>query len=475
MRKRAVCCNFNEPPFVLRAFLIIISALLISLPLSGQETTQRIPEKTRILFLLDGSGSMLASWGNTNRITMAKEILSDLVDSLRDDRNLELALRVYGHRYGRELQNCTDSKLEIPFAARNHDQIISRLATIQPKGTTPIAYSLQESANDFPLSDGFRNIIIIITDGIESCDGDPCAISRELQRKGIFLRPFIIGIGMDETYSDAFECVGSYYDAHDVEQFRIALSKAIETSLMTATVSVDIQDENGRSNQTNINVSFINAVTNNSDFDFIHYRDIRGMPDSVELDPVVPYHVRINTLPPVTKRYQQFAPGKHTVVTVQAPRGTLNIRQDGAGVYGPGLKAIIRTGGNPDWFHAQDVNSKQEYLSGTYDIEFLTLPRTIVSSVKVDTDKEKTVEIASPGIVNMDHAAGGYGSIYVLKSDGSLAWVCDINHSGQRMAIALQPGTYRVVFRARMAPGSKYTSVKNITVKEGQSSLIKLF
>ncbi|MCA6073374.1 vWA domain-containing protein [Fulvivirga sedimenti] len=458
----------------MRSFLGLILILALGLPVSGQ-VTQQIPEKTRILFLLDGSGSMLASWGNTNRITMAKEILSDLVDSLRADRNLELALRVYGHRFARDVQNCTDSKLEIPFSSGNHDRIISRLATIQPKGTTPIAYSLEQSANDFPQSDGFRNIIIIITDGIESCDGDPCRISKELQRKGIFLRPFIIGIGMDETYSDAFECVGSYYDAHDVEQFRVALSRAIETSLKTSTVSVDIQDENGRSNQTNINVSFINAVTNNSDFDFIHYRDDRGRPDSVELDPVVPYHIRVNTVPPVIKGYQQFTPGAHTVVAIQAPRGTLNLRQDGAGVYGPGLKAIIRIPGRENWFHAQDINSRQEYLSGNYDIEFLTLPRTMVRNVEITTGLEKTVEIASPGIVNMDHAAGGFGSVYVLQNDGSLTWVCDINHSGQRMAIALQPGQYRIVFRARMAPGSKYTSVKNITVKEGQSSLIKLF
>ena len=451
--------------------------ILILLPVFGfaQDRNQTVPDKTRILFLLDGSGSMLASWGETNRIGVAKDILSDLVDSLRADRNLELALRVYGHRYAREAQNCTDSRLEIPFAAGNHDRIISRLATIQPKGTTPIAYSLEQSGGDFPASDGYRNIIIIITDGIESCDGDPCAVSRELQRKGIFLRPFVIGIGMDDAYSAAFGWVGSYYDASDVNQFRKALSVAIETSLKKATVSVDIKDENGRSSQTNINVSFINAVTGKSEFDFIHYRDRNGRPDSVELDPVVPYHVRVNTLPPVTRRFQQFPPGRHTVVDVEAPRGTMKVLQDGAGAYGPGLKVIVRRSDGNNWFHAQDINSSQEYLSGTYDLEFLTLPPVQKRGVQVETDQITSVDIPSPGIVNMDHAAGGFGSIYVLLDDGSQEWVCDINHSGQRMTIALQPGRYRVVFRARMAPGSKYTSVKEIRVNAGQSSLVRLF
>ncbi len=452
--------------------------ILCFLPLSAviaQERYQQIPEKTRILLLLDGSGSMLASWEDTNRITIAKNILSDLVDSLRNDRSLELALRVYGHRFARSAQNCTDSKLEIPFAANNHDQIISRLANIQPKGTTPIAYSLEQSANDFPVSDGYRNIIILITDGIESCDGDPCRISRELQQKGIFLRPFVIGIGMDQSFSEAFECVGSYYDASDVGQFRFALSQAVETSLLTSTVSVDIQDENGRSNQSNINVSFINAITGQSEFDFIHYRYPNGQPDSVELDPVVPYHVRVNTLPPVTKRSQQFPPGRHTVVEVEAPRGTLTLRQDGAGSYGPGLKVLVRRSDRQNWFHAQDINASQAYLRGTYDVEFLTLPKVVRRDVMVNTDKETIVEIPSPGIVNMDHAAGGFGSIYVLDENNIPEWVCDINHSGQRMAIALQPGKYRIAFRARMAPGSKYTSVKEFEVLAGQSSLIKLF
>ena len=280
---------------------------------------------------------------------------------------------------------------------------------------------------------------------------------------------------MDENFNEAFGCIGTYYDAHDVQGFRTALSRAIETSLKKATVSVDIQDENGRSNQSNINVSFINAVTGQSDFDFIHYRDNAGRPDSVELDPVTPYHVRVNTLPPVTQRNIQFPPGKHTEVEIRAPRGSLSVRQDGAGAYGPGLKVIITTKDKPGWFHAQDINSIQEYLTGSYSLEFLTLPRVVVENVTIETGKERRIEIPSPGIVNMDHSAGGFGSIYQLDANGSQSWVCDISHNGQRMSLALQPGNYRVVFRARMAPGSKYTSVKTIVVKEGQSSLVKLF
>ena len=458
-----------------KIFSILIFSVLLAPSLLHSQDTQDLPSKTRILFLLDGSGSMLASWESTNRISIAKELLASLVDSLRVNQDLQLALRVYGHRYSRQAQNCRDSHLEIPFSPGNHAQIIQRLTTIEPKGTTPIAYSLEQAANDFPDATGYRNIIIMITDGIESCDGDPCQVSLALQRNGVFLRPFIIGVGLDTEIGKAFECIGTYYDAHDVGGFREALSVAIETSLSQATVSVDIRDEQNASSQTDINVSFINAVTGEADFNFIHYRDTNGRPDSVTLDPVVPYHVQVNTFPPVTLRNQLFPPGRHTLVKIEAPRGALRITQDGAGVYGPGLRAIVTREDRPSWYNAQGLNIPQEYLTGNYEVEVLTVPRVKITNVRISTGEETLLDIPSPGIVNLDHSAGGYGSIYVLSETGRQTWVQDLNHQGSRISVALQPGAYRIVFRAKNAPGSKYTSVKEFTVNEGQSSVIKLF
>ena len=96
--------------------ILIIAFTLVSLIIHAQKTQQSLPEKTRILFLLDGSGSMLAKWENTYRIVVAKKLLTDFVDSLRSDQNLELALRIYGHQYDRRLRRCDDTKLEAPFA-----------------------------------------------------------------------------------------------------------------------------------------------------------------------------------------------------------------------------------------------------------------------------------------------------------------------------------------------------------------------
>jgi Ca-activated chloride channel family protein len=92
---------------------------------------------------------------------VAKTLLSNLVDSLKVNPKLELALRAYGHLYSKGAQNCQDTKLEVGFGIKNHDRIIKELQSISPKGTTPIAYSLEQAANDFPAGNA-RNIVIII-------------------------------------------------------------------------------------------------------------------------------------------------------------------------------------------------------------------------------------------------------------------------------------------------------------------------
>src|SRR5690606_32851034 len=101
--------------------------------------------------------------------------------------------RAYGHQKKYPPQDCDDTKLEVPFSRDNSHMIKSRINILQPKGTTPIAMSLEACAKDFPDNKG-RNIVILITDGKEECGGDPCAISQALQSKNIIVKPFIVGV-----------------------------------------------------------------------------------------------------------------------------------------------------------------------------------------------------------------------------------------------------------------------------------------
>ncbi|MEM9296858.1 MAG: VWA domain-containing protein [Bacteroidota bacterium] len=439
----------------------------------SQEIEQKLPDKTRILFLLDGSGSMLASWGKYSRIEVAKELLTDLIDSLKIDPKLQLGLRVYGHIYSRQAQNCKDTRLEVGFATNNHQRIIDELTSITPKGTTPIAYSLEQAANDFPLATGYRNIVIIITDGIESCDGDPCSVSLSLQRKNIFLKPFIIGIGMTTDYRNEFKCIGEFYDAKDQGSFQQALQKAIVTSLEPTSVSIELLDDRDLPTESNINVSFINNFTKVPVFDFVHYRDSQGRPDSVDIDPVLTYDIIANTLPPVIKRNVRIRPGEHNVIKFNTPRGTLQLSQKGSSSYPNGVRVIIKDL-KGKVINVQPMNSSEQYIAGEFQIETLTLPRKFFKVVVKPRQTEK-VTLPAPGIVNIYNISNGYGSMYEINSEGRQTWIYDLDHNQSRIALAVQPGNYKIVFRVDGAPGSKYTSTKRITVKEGLSQVVRMF
>lgn len=441
----------------------------------GQKVEQSIPEKTRVLFLFDASGSMLAPWENTLRIHAAKKILSDLVDSLKVNEKVELALRAYGHQSPAKEQNCKDTKLEIGFSKGNHDAIINRLKYIYPKGNTPIAYSLSQSANDFPRDDSYRNIIIIITDGIESCDGNPCAVSLELQKKDIFLKPFIIGLGMEEQFAQEFECMGRYFNAKNINAFRTVLNGILAQSLNKTTASVELLDQNGKPNETNVNVSFINDFTGSSEFDFIHYRDRNGQPDTVEVDPVLTYNIQVNTIPPVVKNDVFLKGGTHNVIKIKSPQGTLKISQANSFEYSKPIEALVRQAGRNEIIHTQDVESNESYLIGNYNLEVLTLPRTYINNVEIKQGETKEVSIAAPGRLNLIFSSKGIGSLYVIDDEGRQKWIKNIDSSGAQSSFGIQPGNYKYVFRSDKAMGSKYTQIKEFTVKSGTTANIRIF
>jgi Ca-activated chloride channel family protein len=185
----------------------------------------------RILFIFDDSYSMYANWNSNIKIEVAKKVMGDFLDSLKNTPNLQLALRCYGHTtFFKPERNCKDTKLEVPFAdaKTNSIKIKQRIQKLEPLGTTPIAYSIGESANDFPECGNCRNIVILITDGIEECGGNPCAVSAELQRKKIFIRPFVIGVGLDAKFAEAFSCVCKYYEVSNEDNFKEVLKLVIK-------------------------------------------------------------------------------------------------------------------------------------------------------------------------------------------------------------------------------------------------------
>lgn len=454
---------------------IVLSCFLI-LSTCYTSSAQQTRPLTRIEFVFDASFSMFGQWQSGMKMDIAKKMLSDFLDSIKGAPNLEIAFRCYGHQVPlRPERSCTDTKLEVPFSANlsgNVTAIKNRLKSIVPKGTTPIAYTLEQCGNDFPTTSNanLRNIIILITDGIEECDGDPCAVSLALQKKGIVLKPFVIGIGLDQSYLNSFGCIGKFYDASSESSFKNILNIVISQALNNTTAQVNLNDQIGRPSETDVNLTFYDEQTGIIRYNYMHTINNKGVPDTIVIDPIGTYKMVVHTIPPVEKTGIELIPGKHNIIAVDAPQGYINLKM--AGTMPPAC--IVRKKDEMQTLHVQQFNSTEKYIVGKYDLEILTLPRIKVSKVDVAQSKTTTIEIPQSGNATIVKPSEGPGSLYV-EENNKLVWVCNLNSNLLQETLILQPGKYRVEYRPKNAKESIYTIEKKFKVDSGISTPVKLY
>jgi Ca-activated chloride channel family protein len=429
---------------------------------------------TRILFVFDGSKSMFARWESGQKIDVAQRLMTTMLDSLRqvENANFELALRVYGHQKPVPPQDCNDTKLEVAFDKNNFGRIKSTLRSIRPKGTTPIARSLSRAAYDFPACTNCRNIIILITDGVEACDEDPCAASRQLQKKGIALKPFVIGIGLDPNFRESLQCVGNYYDAANEKTFKNVLGIVVSQALNNTTAQVNLLDGNGLPTETNVPITFYNATSGQVAEQFIHALNYKGKPDTIKLDPLVNYNMTVHSKPEAHLEDITISGGTHNIIGLDLPRGFLNLSMPGRNNY-DNLQAVVRPSHQAQILHLQDFNSTEKYLEGRYTVEMLTLPRIVMEDIAIEAGKTTSLGIPPPGVVNFQSSAPGYGSILVEK-ENKVKWVIDLNPNKGRQSFTLQPGNYRVVFRVKSSQNSLFSVSEKFSITSGTATIVKL-
>lgn len=456
-----------------RTDLIVILLLVFLSGGFGQGQVENAKPKplTRILFVFDASQSMYGRWQSDTKFNIASHLFLNILDSLKNIRNLQVALRVFGHQKQFPPQDCSDTKLEVPFAPDNFTRIKHVLKTIVPKGTTPIAGSLQQAENDFSPCDNCRNIIILITDGMEECNGDPCLVSHDLQKRGIILKPFIIGIG--KNFAESFDCVGNYFDATSEKEFTLALNIVISRALNATTAQVNLLDQYGKPTETNVNMTFYDHVSGKIENNFIHSFNNKGLPDTLEIDPMLTYDIVVNTIPPVRKDSVRLTPGKHNIIAIEAPQGYLAFKTSGNMTI-KYLPVLIRKKDEKETLNIQQFDQVEKYLTGSYDVEVLCLPRIQVKNVVIEQSHTTTVEIPVPGQAVIQRTTNGYGSVY-QENNGQLTWLYNLKDNPQQQeTLFLQPGKYRVVFRSKFSNRSEYTTEKSFTVEGGETITVKM-
>ncbi len=452
----------------MKRFFSVCFVVLLSLKGFSQSEPQ-----TRILFLFDASFSMTNKMGrDDSRMKVAKKLLGRMVDSLEKIDDLEIALRVYGHQYKTSDYNCKDTKLEVGFKKDNHTEIKQRLNQIKPSGTTLIAYSLQQAAYDFPTNSSSRNIIILITDGIEECNGDPCAVSMALQKQGVMLKPFIIGVGLNEDFRKQFDCVGKYFEATTEEEFERVLDVVVSQALSNTTITVNLLNTAKKPLETDVNMSFYDSYSGKFISNYVHTLNRHGVPDTLYIDPIHDYDIIVHTIPPLVKKKVSVPAGKHTTISFDAPQGNLELNVSGASGY-KSLQALIYKAGTREIIHVQEFNTKEPYITGKYDIEILTLPRIYKSNIPVVQSKKTNLQIPQPGSVNLITKALFWGDIYQIKGDKRV-WVCNINLDGNSQNITMQPGSYALVTRGKKDNNIVNSKEELFTISSGKVTNIKI-
>lgn len=202
-----------------RIIPMVILAVLAVFTLAPVKTALA---ETNTLLVLDASGSMRGRIGDMVKMDMAKDVLCDYIATLPADMNVGLV--AYGHRHR---DDCKDVEYLVPLGKNNHDLLVRTIRNLKPMGKTPITLSLEKAVAILDKKPNDSNSIILVSDGKESCDADPCALITAYMAQGKPLVTHVIGFDVDARARKELECIatagkGSYHPVDDLSGFKVA-------------------------------------------------------------------------------------------------------------------------------------------------------------------------------------------------------------------------------------------------------------
>ncbi|MCA8900532.1 MAG: hypothetical protein KDA53_04720 [Hyphomonas sp.] len=208
--------------------LAFVAAILVAALLSEAQNGPDVAgvEPANVLVIYDSSNSMWGELSDSSRkYEAARSALSGFLT--RGVEGRPVGLRAYGHR---RKDDCRDSELVRDFqpADPESDAIEGIVQSIRPTGMTPITYSLTEGLKDLG---GASGDILLISDGIETCDADPCELMEAWKAQGVNVRVHVVGVGLKDVERAAMACIaetsgGAYFDADSTIAFNDALEDA---------------------------------------------------------------------------------------------------------------------------------------------------------------------------------------------------------------------------------------------------------
>lgn len=221
----------------LAALVAVITLSCVIAPVgqaAEEEEAAAGPARARVMLVLDASGSMWGRIGNKAKIEIARESIAELIADW--DRDVDLGLSAYGHRVKGD---CDDIETLIPVGRSNPATVIDAVDALKPKGKTPLSEAVRRAARELRFSEEAATVILV-SDGLETCGADPCAVAEELEAGGVDFTAHVIGFDLKKEEQQALRCVadntgGLFLAAGDAGSLSDVLGKAVETTRVEAT------------------------------------------------------------------------------------------------------------------------------------------------------------------------------------------------------------------------------------------------
>lgn len=229
---------------------VLLLAVVLPMPVAAQAPVN-------IQFVFDASGSMAARSGARPRIESARAALEAAVSGLDKVNGVHVGFRVFGHlgdnsEAGRA-RSCAASELLVPMQGIDAPRLRSAAASYAPRGWTPIALALTQAGVDFGRADPAHNVLVLLSDGEETCFGDPCAAARALAEARAAVTVHVLGFGLGKGEIANLQCIaneggGVFLDAQDGDELAPMLLGLLRAELeprghrlATTAVAIDLE------------------------------------------------------------------------------------------------------------------------------------------------------------------------------------------------------------------------------------------
>lgn len=184
----------------------------------------------KAILVLDASGSMWGQIDGRSKVEIARNTIAEMTHSWPADTHIGLV--AYGHR---RKGDCDDIETLIAPAALNREAFLAQVNRLNAKGKTPLSASVRQAAEQLKFTED-KATVILVSDGEETCDLDPCQVGQELSQLGVDFTAHVVGFDIEKPEQQAqLRCLaentgGRYFNARDGEELGAALNAAVQVS-----------------------------------------------------------------------------------------------------------------------------------------------------------------------------------------------------------------------------------------------------